>query len=135
MIKDLSPPTEAEEYRNTAEIPRDLAAQVRFDNTRNALVSLAETGWPMLRVKSPGRSPGRPREQRPTHRPSIRTAHNSSTREQVPRIDWEEKSLGVASRGRPPHRSRRGWHAPIRGEMAEMSPAISKRVGQPSGSS
>jgi hypothetical protein len=42
MIKDLSPPTEAEEYRNTAEILRDLAAQVRFDNTRNALVSLAE---------------------------------------------------------------------------------------------
>lgn len=42
MIKDLPPPTEAEEYRNMAEILRDLAAQVRFDNTRNALVSLAE---------------------------------------------------------------------------------------------
>ena len=42
MIKDLPPPTEAEEYRNTAEILRDLAAQMRFDNTRNALVSLAE---------------------------------------------------------------------------------------------
>jgi hypothetical protein len=42
MIKDLPPPTEAEEYRNMAEILRDLAAQVRFNNTRNALVSLAE---------------------------------------------------------------------------------------------
>jgi hypothetical protein len=42
MIKDLPPPTEAEEYRNMAEILRDLAAQVRFDNTRNALVSLAD---------------------------------------------------------------------------------------------
>ena len=41
-IKDLPPPTEAEEYRNTAEILRDLAAQVQFDNTRNALVSFAE---------------------------------------------------------------------------------------------
>ena len=42
LIKDLPPPTEAEEDRNTAEILRDLAAQMRFDNTRNALVSLAE---------------------------------------------------------------------------------------------
>ena len=42
LIKDLPPPIEAEEYRNTAEILRDLAAQVRFDNTRNALVSFAE---------------------------------------------------------------------------------------------
>jgi hypothetical protein len=42
MIKDLPPPTEAEEYRNMAEILRDLAAQVRFDNTRNALVGLAD---------------------------------------------------------------------------------------------
>jgi hypothetical protein len=42
VIKDLPPPTEAEEYRNTAEILRDLAAQLRFDNTRNALVNLAE---------------------------------------------------------------------------------------------
>ena len=41
-IKDLPPPTEAEEYRNTAEILQDLAAQVQFDNTRNALVSFAE---------------------------------------------------------------------------------------------
>jgi len=43
MIKDLPPPTEAEEYRNMAEILRDLATQVRFDDTRNALVSLAES--------------------------------------------------------------------------------------------
>ena len=42
MIKDLPPPTEAEEYRNTAEILRDLAAQVRFGSTRTELVSLAE---------------------------------------------------------------------------------------------
>ena len=42
MIKDLPPPTEAKEYRNTAEILKDLAAPVWFDNTRNALVSLAE---------------------------------------------------------------------------------------------
>jgi len=44
MIKDLRRPTEAEEYQNTAEILRDLAAQMRFDNTRNALVSLDRLG-------------------------------------------------------------------------------------------
>jgi len=42
MIKDLPPPTEAEEYRNTAEILRDLAAQVRFGKTRNELVNSAD---------------------------------------------------------------------------------------------
>ena len=42
MIKDVPLPTEAEEYRNTAEILRDLAAQMRFGNTRNKLVTLAE---------------------------------------------------------------------------------------------
>src|SRR5215469_7433099 len=42
MSKDFLPPTEAEEYRNTAEILRDLAEQVRFGNTRNELVSLAD---------------------------------------------------------------------------------------------
>ena len=42
MIKDAPLPTEAEEYRNTAEILRDLAAQMRFGNTRNKLVTLAE---------------------------------------------------------------------------------------------
>lgn len=41
MIKDLPPPTEAEEYRGMAEILRDLAAQVRFRNTRDKLVDLA----------------------------------------------------------------------------------------------
>lgn len=41
MIKDLPPLTEAEECRNTAEILRDLAAQVRFGRTRNELASLA----------------------------------------------------------------------------------------------
>jgi predicted phage-related endonuclease len=41
MIKDLPPPTEAEEYRNVAEILRDLATQVRFANTRKELVSFA----------------------------------------------------------------------------------------------
>jgi hypothetical protein len=43
MIKHLPPPTEAEEYRNTAEILRDLADQVRFGNTRTELVNLADT--------------------------------------------------------------------------------------------
>jgi hypothetical protein len=42
MIKDVPLPTEAEEYRNAAEILRDLAAQMRFGNTRNKLVTLAE---------------------------------------------------------------------------------------------
>jgi len=42
VSKDFLPPTEAEEYRNTAEILRDLAEQVRFGNTRNELVSLAD---------------------------------------------------------------------------------------------
>jgi hypothetical protein len=42
MIKDLPPPTEAEEYRNMAEILRDLAAQVRFGSTRNELFNLAD---------------------------------------------------------------------------------------------
>jgi len=41
MIKDLPPPTEAEEYRNTAEILRDLAAQARFGTTRNELFNYA----------------------------------------------------------------------------------------------
>ena len=41
MIKDLPPPTEAEEYRNTAEILRDLAAQTRFGRTRNELFNCA----------------------------------------------------------------------------------------------
>ncbi|HYZ42724.1 MAG TPA: hypothetical protein VE687_19170 [Stellaceae bacterium] len=42
MIKDHLPPTEAEEYRSTAEILRDLAAQVRFVATGDALVNLAD---------------------------------------------------------------------------------------------
>jgi hypothetical protein len=42
MIKDLPPPTEAEEYRNTAEILRDLAAQVRFGKTRSELFNYAD---------------------------------------------------------------------------------------------
>jgi hypothetical protein len=42
MIKEVPLPTQAEEYRNTAEILRDLAAQMRFGNTRNQLVTLAE---------------------------------------------------------------------------------------------
>jgi hypothetical protein len=42
VSKDFLPPTEAEEYRNTAEILRDLAEQVRFGDTRNELVSLAD---------------------------------------------------------------------------------------------
>lgn len=42
MIKDRLPPTEEEEFRNTAEILRDLAVQVRFGNTRNELLNLAD---------------------------------------------------------------------------------------------
>ena len=42
MIKVLPPPTEAEEYRNTAEILRDLAAQTRFGKTRNELFNYAD---------------------------------------------------------------------------------------------
>jgi len=42
MIKNLPPPTEAEEYRNTAEILRDLAAQTRFCKTRNELFICAD---------------------------------------------------------------------------------------------
>jgi hypothetical protein len=47
MIKVLPPPSEAEEYRNTAEILRDLAAQTRFDKTRNELFILPtiSIGW------------------------------------------------------------------------------------------
>ena len=42
MIRHLPPPTEAEEYRNTAQILRDLAAQMRFGNPRSELVTLAD---------------------------------------------------------------------------------------------
>jgi hypothetical protein len=42
MIKVLPPPSEAEEYRNTAEILRDLAAQTRFDETRKELFICAD---------------------------------------------------------------------------------------------
>ena len=42
MSRNFPPPTEAEEYRNTAEILRDQAAQVQFGNTRNELISLAD---------------------------------------------------------------------------------------------
>jgi hypothetical protein len=42
MLKELPPPTKAEEYRNTAEILRKLAAQLRFSDTRDALIMLAE---------------------------------------------------------------------------------------------
>ena len=42
MIKVVPPPSEAEEYRNTAEILRDLAAQTRFGKTRNELFNCAD---------------------------------------------------------------------------------------------
>ena len=42
MIKDVLPPTQEEECRNTAEILRDLAAQLRFANTYNLLLNLAD---------------------------------------------------------------------------------------------
>jgi hypothetical protein len=42
VTKGLPPPTEAEEYRNTAEILRDLAAQTQFGKTRSELFNCAE---------------------------------------------------------------------------------------------
>ena len=42
MIKDLPPPTQAEENRNTAEILRDLAVQTQFGKTRSELFNCAE---------------------------------------------------------------------------------------------
>ena len=42
MIKGLPPPTEAEEYRNTAEILRDLAARTLFVKTRSELFICAD---------------------------------------------------------------------------------------------
>src|SRR5262249_17881544 len=42
MLKELPPPTKAAEYRNTGEILRELAAQLRFSDSRAALIMLAE---------------------------------------------------------------------------------------------
>jgi hypothetical protein len=42
MIKGLPLPTEVEEYRNTAEILRDLAAQTQFGKTRSELFNCAD---------------------------------------------------------------------------------------------
>lgn len=42
MVKDLPPPTEAEESRNVAQILRDLAAQARFGKIRDELFSCAD---------------------------------------------------------------------------------------------
>ncbi len=42
MMKDFVPPTRAEESKNTAEILRELAAQLRFDDTRHLLTDLAD---------------------------------------------------------------------------------------------
>ena len=42
MIKNVPPPTEAEEYRNKAEILRDLAAQTQFGKTRSELFICAD---------------------------------------------------------------------------------------------
>ncbi len=42
MLKDYVPPTRAEECRNTAEILRELAAQLQFYDTRELLMSLAD---------------------------------------------------------------------------------------------
>jgi hypothetical protein len=54
MIKRLPPPTEAEEYRNTAEILRDLAAQTQFGKTRNELFICADN---LGTAGCPGRPP------------------------------------------------------------------------------
>ena len=42
MIKDFQPLTQAEECRNMAEILRELAAQLRFVDTRDQLTNLAD---------------------------------------------------------------------------------------------
>lgn len=42
MLKEFQPPTRAEECRNTAEILRELAGQLRFDDTRHLLTDLAD---------------------------------------------------------------------------------------------
>ena len=87
MIKNLPPPTEAEEYRNTAEILRDLAAQMRFGITRNELNSLAanldrlaahaETNGHIIEVFCPFRiSVGR----QMTPRDGRRSSHRSRSR-------------------------------------------------------
>ena len=53
MIKDLPPPTEAEEYRNTAEILRDLAVQTQFGKTRSELFNCAENLDRLAALPSP----------------------------------------------------------------------------------
>jgi len=47
MIKHVPPPTAPEEYPNTAEILRDLAAQTRFSKRRNELLTVPKIsmGW------------------------------------------------------------------------------------------
>ena len=41
MIRDLPPPAETQEYRNMAEILRELPAQTRFSKTRSELANTA----------------------------------------------------------------------------------------------
>jgi len=53
MIKDLPPPTEAEECRNTAEILRDLAVQTQFGKTRSELFNCAENLDRLAALPSP----------------------------------------------------------------------------------
>ena len=53
MIKDLPPPTEAEEHRNTAEILRDLAVQTQFGKTRSELFNCAENLDRLAALPSP----------------------------------------------------------------------------------
>jgi len=54
MIKDLPPPTEAEEYRNAAEILRDLAAQARFGkDATNSLTVLKQPRWAGQSYRAP----------------------------------------------------------------------------------
>ena len=53
MIKVLPPPSEAEEYRNTAEILRDLAVQTQFGKTRSELFNCAENLDRLAALPSP----------------------------------------------------------------------------------
>jgi hypothetical protein len=58
MMKDLSPPTEAEEYRNMAEIFRDLAAQVRSGKIRDEIVHFADNLDRLAAFAEPQSGPG-----------------------------------------------------------------------------
>lgn len=70
MLKDFLPPTRAEECRNTAEILRELAAQLRFGDTGDLLVNLADDlDWRAILLERQAGF-GRPSEPQSATRPS-----------------------------------------------------------------